>query len=186
MIEESGKMIDKSGKMIDKRRRVLVAGLLWLVAAACVPIDSAPPRVGDEAPDFEAVSLADDSRVSFSDYRGNVVLLNLWATWCAPCRYETPYLQSVHEKYSERGLKIVGVSVDLRTSRDAVEEFLAENEVTYDQLLDPDGMTTDIFGAIGLPATFLIDAEGTIVFNRLGPILDNDPGFLKALEDALQ
>ncbi|HIF23496.1 MAG TPA: TlpA family protein disulfide reductase, partial [Gemmatimonadetes bacterium] len=80
---------------------------------------------------------------------------------------------------------LVGISVDSEGSLDAVEYFLEENGVTYDILLDPDMVSTDVFAAIGLPATFLIDQEGIIRFKKLGPILEGDPDFLEALEHAL-
>lgn len=163
------------------------AGLaLLLFVTACIGAgDLRPPRAGDPAPDFEAIALEDGQMVSLADFRGGAVLVNLWATWCGPCRFETPYLQSVYEEYKERGLRIAGISVDSRASLEAVEYFLAENGVTYDILLDPDMISTDVFAAIGLPASFLIDADGMIVFNRLGPILEDDPEFLAALEEAL-
>ncbi len=161
---------------------------LLLVVTACIGAgaDLSPPWAGDQAPDFEAIALEDGQTVSLADFRGSPVLVNLWATWCGPCRFEIPYLESVYQEYQERGLKIVGVSVDSRASLDAVEQFLADKGVTYDILLDPDMVSTDVFAAIGLPASFLIDAEGMILFDRLGPIIEDDPEFLAALEDALR
>ena len=161
---------------------------LLLVVTACIGAgaDLSPPRAGDQAPDFEVIALEDGQTVSLADFRGSPVLVNLWATWCGPCRFEIPYLESVYQEYQERGLKIVGVSVDSRASLDAVEQFLADKGVTYDILLDPDMVSTDVFAAIGLPASFLIDAEGMILFDRLGPIIEDDPEFLAALEDALR
>ncbi len=158
-----------------------------LLAAACVGAgaDLQPPRAGDLAPDFQALALEDLRTVSLSDFRGSAVLVNLWATWCGPCRFETPYLESVYEEHQDQGLHIAGVSVDSRSSLDAVRQFVADNGVTYDILLDPDMVSTDAFGAIGLPASFLIGADGVILFDRVGPILEDDPAFLAALEDAL-
>jgi len=159
--------------------------LLLFVAACVAGADLRPPRTGDAAPDFQAIALEGGQMVSLADFRGGPVLVNLWATWCGPCRFETPYLESVYEEYQDRGLKIAGVSVDSRASLEAVEAFLADNGVTYDILLDPDMVSTDVFAAIGLPASFLISADGVILFDRLGPILEDDPDFLAALEDAL-
>lgn len=160
---------------------------LFLFAASCVGAgaDLRPPRTGDVAPDFEALALEGGATVSLADFRGNPVLVNLWATWCGPCRFETPYLESVYKEYQDRGLRIAGISVDSRASLEAVQAFLADNGVTYDILLDPDMISTDVFAAIGLPASFLIDSQGVIVFTRLGPILEDDPEFLAALESAL-
>ena len=80
--------------------RATVALLLWV--SACVPGDLQPPQVGDPAPEFQAMSLDGERTVALADYAGQTILVNLWATWCAPCRQETPYLQSVYEE-KERG-----------------------------------------------------------------------------------
>ena len=111
-----------------------------------------PPGVGDDAPEFSATLLSTGDQVSLADYRGDVLLVNLWATYCAPCRFETPYLVSVYEEYADRGFRVVGITVDSNNSLGAVERFLAEMEVSYDILLDPDMISMDVFAAIGLPA----------------------------------
>ena len=81
---------------------------------------------------------------------------------------------------------VVGVSVDSPSALDSVKDFLGEIGVTYDILLDPDMVSTDVFAAIGLPASFLIDGDGIVRFTRLGPIAEGDPAFLEALEQALE
>ena len=167
-------------------RGLWVGGALLLWVAACRPGDLRPPQVGDPAPDFQAVSLDGGRTVALADYAGQTILVNLWATWCAPCRFETPYLQSVYEENQERGLMIVGVSVDSPSALDSVKDFLEEMGVTYDILLDPDMVSTDVFAAIGLPASFLIDGDGVVRFTRLGPIAEGDPAFLEALEQTLK
>ena len=164
--------------------RAVFALLLWV--SACTPGELRPPQVGDPAPEFQAVSLDGERIVALSDYAGKTILVNLWATWCAPCRLETPYLQSVYEENKDRGLMVVGVSVDSPSALDSVRDFLEEMGVTYDILLDPDMVSTDVFAAIGLPASFLIDTEGVVRYTRLGPIVEGDPEFLEALEQALK
>jgi len=167
-------------------RGLCATGALLLWVAACRPGDLRPPQVGDPAPDFQAVSLDGGRTVALADYAGQTILVNLWATWCAPCRFETPYLQSVYEENQERGLMIVGVSVDSPSALDSVKDFLEEMGVTYDILLDPDMVSTDVFAAIGLPASFLIDGDGVVRFTRLGPIAEGDSAFLEALEQTLK
>jgi peroxiredoxin len=142
--------------------------------------------VGDQAPAFEATSLDGERTVALTDYAGQTILVNLWATWCAPCRLETPYLQSVYEENKDRGLMVVGVSVDSPSALDSVNDFLEEMGVTYDILLDPGMVSTDVFAAMGLPASFIIDGDGVVRFTRLGPIAEGDPAFLEALEQTLQ
>jgi len=169
------------------RRRVWATSALLLLVTACNTSNlPQPPQVGDPAPEFEALSLDGERTVALADYAGQTVLVNLWATWCAPCRFETPYLQSIYEENRERGLMIVGVSVDSPSALDQVNDFLEEMGVTYDILLDPGMVSTDAFLPIGYPASYLIDGEGVIRFTRLGPIAEGDPEFLAALERTLE
>ena len=126
--------------------RGFIHGLLaTLTLTACIPSESPTLQRGDPAPVFTATSLASGSPVSLTDYLGETLLVNLWATWCHPCRAETPYLQSVYERYRHRGLRILGVSVDRRADYDAVIEFVEEFGVEYDIALDPDAVSRDIF-----------------------------------------
>ena len=156
-----------------------------LLLTACIPSESPTLRSGDPAPDFTATSLDDGSPVSLSDYRGHPLLVNLWATWCHPCRAETPYLQSVYERYRDRGLRILGVSVDRRADHDSVIEFVEEFGVEYDIALDPDAVSRDLFHARGLPTSVLFNRDGTVAFSWIGPIPEGDPTFLEGVEAAL-
>jgi peroxiredoxin len=125
--------------------------------------------IGEEAPEFAALDMTGDT-VTLESLRGSPVLVNLWATWCHPCRTETPYLQSLHEQYSPQGLKVVGVSVDSPGAIDDVREFMTEFGVGYQVLHDPSMTSMDLFYAIGLPATYLIDSQGKLVWTYLGPV----------------
>ena len=124
--------------------------------------------------------------MALSDLRGQVVLVNLWATWCGPCRFETPFLQSLYEEYGERGFEIVGISVDDAGFEDGVREFTGEYGVTYTILHDPEMRSMDAFRAVGLPATYLLDRDGTIRLVRIGPVSEEDGEFFDALEAALE
>ena len=135
-------------------------------------------------PDVQAVTLDGDA-MALSDLRGQVVLVNLWATWCAPCRFETPFLQSLYDEYRERGFEIVGISVDDAGFEDVVREFTGEYGVTYTILHDPEMRSMDAFHAIGLPATYLVGRDGTIRFVRVGPVSEEDREFFDVLEAAL-
>ena len=156
-----------------------------LILAACIPSEPPALRGGDPAPDFTATSLHDRSPVSLSDYRGHALLVNLWATWCHPCREETPYLQSVYERYRDEGLRILGVSVDRPADQPAVIEFVEEFGVEYDIALDPDAVSRDLFHARGLPTSVLIDRGGTVAFSWIGPIPEGDRTFVEGVEAAL-
>lgn len=158
--------------------------ILAITAGACVSENAGPPQIGAPAREYVATNLDGDS-VSLSSMRGKVVLLNLWATWCTPCRMETPYLQSVFEEYRAEGFEIVGISMDTGDAAADVAMFVDEYEVTYTILLDPKMRGMELYQVLGLPATFLIDREGILRWMRYGPIPEDDPDFLQALEDVI-
>ena len=163
-----------------------------LAAAACSPRDStarpeAPSgkvEVGAPAPAYRTVSLAGDS-VSLAAQRGNVVLLNIWATWCHPCRTEIPELQAIHARYQARGLALIGVSVDADGSDDAIRAFMTDFRMTYPIWRDPDERVSTQFLVIGVPATFLIDRTGVLRWRKTGPIQPGDSSLSAAIESAL-
>lgn len=143
------------------------------------------PRVGEPAPPYEAVTLDGESR-SLASFQGEVVLLNLWATWCAPCRHETPFLQSLYEERRGEGFEIVGVSMDTGDQTRSIREFVEEYGVTYTILHDARMEGMDRYQVLGLPATFLVDREGVIRWMRYGPVSETDADFLNALDEVLQ
>jgi thiol-disulfide isomerase/thioredoxin len=135
---------------------------------------------GVTTPWFAAPTLEGDT-VAIADLRGSPVLVNLWATWCPPCRNEMPYLQSVHERYGG-ALRTVGISLDNRGAWDQVRDFLDESGVTYEILLDPSMRSLDLFDLPGLPGTFLLDPAGAVTFARIGPVIEGEAAFEGALE----
>lgn len=137
----------------------------------------------DSIPALEAVTLAGDS-VALADLRGQVVLLNVWATWCVPCRQEAPELQSLHETYGDR-LRVVGVSVDNRGAEDQIRAFVNQYGMTYDIWWDPDGTAIEEFGAVGVPLTVLIGRDGRIAWRHLGTFHADDPTLVQALRSAI-
>lgn len=166
-----------------------LAGLLalgLLLASGCGEgPGSQPIRVGGPVPAYRAASLDGDT-VALEDLRGAPVLLNVWATWCGPCRFETPFLQSLHEEHGSQGLQVVGISVDQPGSKAAIESFIRDHQVTYQILHDPKMRAMDAFAVLGLPATFLIDGEGTVRLVRMGPVDEDDGSFMDALHEVLQ
>jgi peroxiredoxin len=159
-----------------------------VVVASCVTlacaVETRGPVVGEPAVDYAATTLDGDT-VSLTGLRGEVVLLNLWATWCVPCRTETPYLQAVSEEYRDRGLRIVGVSQDVGDANADIRAFVERYGVTYTILHDPQMRGLDLYRVNGLPGTFLIDREGVLRWMQYGPIREGDPAFLRALSDVL-
>jgi len=156
-----------------------------LAASSCMMDDGREiPRVGRPAIEYPAATLQGDT-VTLASLRGEVVLLNLWATWCVPCRTETPYLQELYERHRDEGFRVVGISLDTGDAADDVAMFVEDFGVTYTVLHDPQMRGMDLYQVPGLPATFLIDREGTLRWIRYGPILEGDTDFLGALEALL-
>lgn len=166
-------------------RAALALALIALCAPSCIPSEAPTLSRGDPAPAFAAISLKGGLPVSLHDYRGRTLLVNLWATWCEPCKTETPYLQSLYEEHRNRGLHVLGVSVDRTADLHAVADFVRDMGVAYDIALDPMATSREAFRARGLPTSVLIDREGFVYFSWIGAIPEDDPTFLAGLEDAL-
>ncbi|HEY0141796.1 MAG TPA: TlpA disulfide reductase family protein [Thermoanaerobaculia bacterium] len=148
--------------------------------------ETAPPagnEVGSTMPAYSAVWL-DGSKLDLATMRDKVVLLNVWATWCGPCRYEIPELEMIHKKYEKRGFAVVGVSVD-ESGPQAVKEFIDEQKVTYPIALDPEGKLASIFQTSVLPTSVLIDRQGKILWKKYGAVEPNDTELIGAIEKAL-
>lgn len=139
----------------------------WGVRLASAGADVA---VGSPAPDFRAASLVpDDTTIhTLAEYRGEVVLLNLWATWCGPCVVEMPSIQRLYDRYRDQGLRVVGVAVDDPPFADRVRAFVAEHSLTFDILHEGSGKIERDYRSRGLPATYVIGRDGRIRIIRQG------------------
>jgi cytochrome c biogenesis protein CcmG, thiol:disulfide interchange protein DsbE len=170
---------------VIKPRRI--SGLLAVTISviACTSGDgTGSVAIGKPAPDYRAVSVDGDS-VSLASQRGKVVLFNVWATWCHPCRDEIPELLVLYDKYKPRGLEPVGVSIDANGSDEAIRSFMRDFRMTYPIWRDPDERVSAEFLVVGVPATFLIDRNGTLRWRKTGPIQPRDSSLVAAIEQAL-
>jgi cytochrome c biogenesis protein CcmG, thiol:disulfide interchange protein DsbE len=145
---------------------ILVLGLVWIGVSAdrlgkstngLIPA----PQKGFLAPDFTLESMSGES-VTLSDLRGQVVIVNLWASWCGPCRLEMPALKDVYNEYKENGLAILAVNSTSQDSRSAVEKFVAEYQLPFTILLDTEGDAAQLYQLSALPSTFFIGRDGLI------------------------
>ena len=163
--------------------RLAALALCCAGLAACgeKPVTSGRVQPGELVPAYAAADLAGDS-VSLASLRGKPLLLNVWATWCPPCREEMPALEAVHTMYAPDGLQVVGVSIDGAGAADLVREFVTEFGVTFPILHDPDGRISRTFRMNGVPETLLIDAEGRLVRRWIG-IFDPTAAPTRALLD---
>jgi cytochrome c biogenesis protein CcmG/thiol:disulfide interchange protein DsbE len=160
---------------MTRRGQWLLLGAIVLALASVVGITTYGLRdeifavdVGAKAPDFEAVTLFDhEVRSLGDDYKGQVVLLNVWATWCGPCRIEMPSMQALYREFGPRGLKIVAVNAaDPDANDSTVKAFATSYGLTFDVLRDMPASGQDSITAVyktrGFPESFVIDKQGVI------------------------
>jgi cytochrome c biogenesis protein CcmG, thiol:disulfide interchange protein DsbE len=120
--------------------------------------------------DFTLSSLTGET-IHYSDFAGKPVIINLWATWCTPCKKEMPYFQDAYEKYSDQGLVILGINYTYQQALSEVTTFINEAGLTFPILLDKTGeISSDIFNLQGLPETFFIDPGGMVQHVQIGDL----------------
>ena len=124
-------------------------------------VDTEKPEVGFKAPAFTARNLK-GHRVQLADYKGKVVLLNLWATWCGPCRVEMPGMENLYRRYRSQGFEILAVSLDKGAS-DKVQTFADEYQLSFPVLLDSEGQVERRYNSVTIPTTYVIDKNGMVV-----------------------
>jgi cytochrome c biogenesis protein CcmG/thiol:disulfide interchange protein DsbE len=144
---------------------------------------SARTDVGDPMPAYTATYL-DGKPLNLASEKGKVIFLNVWATWCGPCRFETPELQALQNQYAANGLKVIGVSVDEGETA-AVKTFVAEQKITYAIAVDPEGRIANLLQTTVLPTSLLLDRNGKIVWRQIGAIMPNDTKLKAAVEKAV-
>lgn len=159
----------------------------WMVTAAFVVVIGglvavgwfsrapAPVAAGEPAPEIR-LPLIDGDTADLAGYRGRVVMVNIWATWCPPCITELPSMQRVYEAYVDQGLEILAIAVDARPGTvdgdgrivGVVSEFADRFGLTFHVAVDPSGGTERVLGVNNLPTTFLIDRDGRIRVREVG------------------
>jgi DsbE subfamily thiol:disulfide oxidoreductase len=151
---------------------ILGAGLaIWLHRGAGGALGSAdfvasPVPEDRPAPDFDVQTLDGNGQLSVTAFRGKVVVLNLWASWCVPCRTEAQAMESVWREFTGRGVQVIGV--DHADTRGDAQAFQREFGLTYSMAFDPKGSVAAAYGALGIPTTYVISAQGQIRYRFLG------------------
>jgi cytochrome c biogenesis protein CcmG/thiol:disulfide interchange protein DsbE len=163
---------------------LLISGGAWILfrgmkGSSPNARSAAPTPLAEAAPEFTLQTL-DGQSVRLSDYRGQVVLLNTWATWCPPCRAEMPDLEAYYRQHGRDGFVVL--AVNNQESPGTVAAFLGEHDFTFPILLDPEGVVIREYGVLGLPTSFFIDRDGTMRGVWSGQLT---PARLKELVDPL-
>jgi cytochrome c biogenesis protein CcmG/thiol:disulfide interchange protein DsbE len=142
---------------------VLVLALVLTVAMHYLGDELFPVTVGSEAPEFSAMTLdADPREMSLDEHKGKLVLLNIWATWCTPCREEMPSIERLHQRYADNGLQVLAVSIDNPGMQQTIRDFVDELGLTFQILHDPGNRISTRYQVTGYPESFLIDRNGVI------------------------
>ena len=149
---------------------------MLLALAGCYN-NSHPTRIGSAAPDF--VVQDGDKKLALHDFRGQVVVLNFWATWCPPCIEETPSMVAMADKVKSKGVTVVGVSIDV--DKGAYENFIKSNHMDYVTIRDPEQKSSALYGTTGWPETFIIDRNGVLRRKFVGAVNWNDPEIVQYL-----
>jgi cytochrome c biogenesis protein CcmG/thiol:disulfide interchange protein DsbE len=167
---------------------MLVIGLAWTqlrssddAAFGAIAGPAEIVAIDAPAPDFELPLLDGSGSLRLSSLRGSVVVLNFWASWCGPCRQEAPGLKAMSERYADRNVRFVGI--DYVDNVAAGQTFVREFGLEYPSVSDASGSLGDDYGLLGLPATFVIDEEGTMRFRFAGYV--TEPVLEQALDDVL-
>jgi len=168
-----------------RQQLAVVAGVLAVVAALLyvgkrmLGNELVPVGVGVEAPAFSALTLDSVPQTkSLADYKGQVVLLNIWATWCLPCRVEMPSIEQLHKAYGPRGLRVVGISVDDPHTEPQIRYFVKQYGLTFQILHDTtgqDGIVSQTYQTTGYPETIIIGRDGLIRKKLIGASDWNSP-----------
>ena len=161
---------------------VVVAAVVFIVLGQREKFE--PVVAGTVAPEFELPGL-DGKQHKLSEYRGKVVFLNFWATWCKPCAEEIPSMQELHENLKAFPFEIVAVSVD-KDGPEVIEPFLKKYGVTFPVLHDRKGKVKELYKTTGVPETFILDQNGVIAEKVWGPRDWADPASTKLVMDLIQ
>ena len=146
---------------------VFLLGSAWILVSRVPPAvttDGAPPpspREGFSAPDF-TLDLLGGGEITLSELRGQAVMINLWASWCPPCRAEMPAIQNVYQDYKDQGLVVLAVNTTYQDSEPAAAAFVEEFALTFPVTLDRTGAVSNRYQLRGLPSTYFVDREGVI------------------------
>lgn len=166
--------------MTSRQQWTLIAGVVTTaIFGVALAIKLRPElnllELGSKAPGFDATDLRTNRPITINDYRGTVVLLNIWATWCAPCREEMPSMERLHKKLADTDFRIAAVSVDGDTFYPAdrkgpndIMAFADQLGLTFDILHDASGAIRRSYDIFGVPESFVIDRDGVIVKRVIG------------------
>ena len=136
-----------------------IAGIALMALIGFAPAAAWSAGVGDPAPDFSLPTLQ-DQKVSLEEFKGKVVLINFWASWCTPCQEELPELQKIYQKHHDRGFALIGINIDKKQAN--AEKFVKRFGLSFPVALDPESSTIRKYQGRAMPMSYLIDRHGVV------------------------
>lgn len=153
-------------------KKYIVIITIFLLAGFISSCDSSDTGNDNIARDFRLSSIDENAEYSLSDFSEQPVVLNFWASWCAPCKEELPLLEKAWDMYKDKNIRFIGINI--MDNRESAELLLKKYGVSYINLFDKDGKVSQMYGVSALPVTVFIDSNGDIVRKKYGPFLGDE------------
>jgi peroxiredoxin len=152
------------------------------IASLCLPLAAHAVAVNDRAPDFTLKSL-EGSNLRLDEYKGQVVLINFWASWCGPCRQEMPLLNRIHERYEDAGFAVLGVNVEGQMA--PAKEIADSTGVTFPVLIDENQRVSEVYDLEAMPSSVLIDRDGVVRYVHRGYKPGDEAKYLEVVKQLI-
>ena len=152
-------------RLLTRMLAALIASALLIAAPNVMALE-----VGQPAPDFKLKGMGAGETLTLSEFRGQFVYVDFWASWCAPCRQSFPWMNTMQRKFQDKGLRIVAINLDEAdtSSTTAIKDFLAKSPANFKIAFDSAGVTPKAYGVLGMPTSFLIGKDGKVIFRHAG------------------
>lgn len=164
-----------------QRPRLFLLALMVMIGLPLAGVQAA--AVTESAPDFVLKSQSGDN-LRLSELRGQVVMINFWASWCGPCRQEMPLLDKLHQRYKKLGFTLLGVNVEQDTS--AAQAFLKDTPVSFPILYDRENSVSRLYKVVGMPSTVVVDRDGKLRFRHTGYVPGDEVEYSKMIRAAMK
>jgi peroxiredoxin len=158
----------------------------WLISALlCVPLTLQAVSHQDVAPDFTLKSLQ-GSNLRLDEYKGQVVLINFWATWCGPCRQELPLLDRIHQRYQDAGFAVLGINVEGANKADEAQAMVSKAGVTFPVLIDEGQQVSELYALEAMPTSVVVDRDGVVRYVHLGYKPGDEAKYLEVVKQLIR
>ena len=158
----------------------------WLISALlCVPLTVQAVSHQDVAPDFTLKSL-EGSNLRLDEYKGQVVLINFWATWCGPCRQELPLLDRIHQRYQDAGFAVLGINVEGASKADEAQAMVSKAGVTFPVLVDEGQQVSELYALEAMPTSVVVDRDGVVRYVHLGYKPGDEAKYLEVVKQLIR